>query len=284
MTLQSIRDRIDQLDLHLVELLNERMRLVADIGKLKRERGQSVFAPEREELLLQNLEKVNPGPLGQIGLRAIYREILSASRANQSKLRIVYLGEEHSPDFLAARMRFGASDFYRAEPDWKGAVKSLEKKEGDVAVVPRAVLLQALAQKSGEKHFTRSLRVCGEINLLREVQSDTSPPADLQKWRGPQQFFILTHGGESHNPEGKSLLYLRSPLLKNSQEELTGLIARHGGSLQSAEAVTVSGERYLCEVTGALNCDQLLAETSRKRGRQVNLVLLGTYPTPPLYG
>src|ERR1700679_4138368 len=104
MNLQGVRAKIDKIDLQVVDLLNERMSLGLEIGKLKREGGHSVFAPEREEALLQALEERNTGPLGRVGLRAIYREILSSSRASQSKLRIIYLGNEHFHGFLAARM------------------------------------------------------------------------------------------------------------------------------------------------------------------------------------
>ena len=284
MTLQSIRDSIDQLDQHLLDLLNERMRLVAEIGKLKRERGQSVFAPEREEMLLQALEKANSGPLGRIGLRAIYREILSASRANQSKLRIVYLGKENSTDFLAARMRFGASDCYRAEPNWKGAIRSLENNEADVAVVPRSILCQALSKKPGEKPFTQALRVCGEIKLVREAAVPETAPVSQRNSLVGDQFFMLTNGGEIKDPTGKSLLFLRIPGLEKLDGEFKDLVARFGGSVQSVEPVLASGERFFCEVIGTLQREKLLEEASRQWGRQAHLVLLGTYPTPHIYG
>ncbi|HRP30201.1 MAG TPA: chorismate mutase, partial [Burkholderiaceae bacterium] len=47
-TLQSLRARIDALDLELLALLNERASLALEVGALKKAEGSVVFRPERE--------------------------------------------------------------------------------------------------------------------------------------------------------------------------------------------------------------------------------------------
>ncbi|HWL16209.1 MAG TPA: chorismate mutase, partial [Opitutus sp.] len=42
MDLAAIREKIDQLDRRLVEILNERLTLAAEIGKLKRSQGGQI--------------------------------------------------------------------------------------------------------------------------------------------------------------------------------------------------------------------------------------------------
>lgn len=283
MSLQTIRQKIDRLDSQLVHLLNERMRLVTEIGRLKRERGQSVFAPEREELLLQELERQNQGPLNPISLRAIYREILSASRANQSKLRILYLGSEDSRCFLAARMRFGASDCYRAERRWSGILAALAKKEAEVAVVSRDCLGAALLKKSGLQPFTQGLRVCGEINLLREIQADQLNDSASNRPE-PEQFFVLTQGELSGQDSGKSICLLNAPRLKKPEEFWQKALHNHGVNLFSAHSLHAAGRYFLCEIVGETNLSLWQEKTRQNWGHTARLTSLGVYPCPQIYG
>ena len=57
MSLDELRDRIDELDHKLVELLNERARVVVDIGKLKSKTGGQIYAPDREKEVLEKIAK-----------------------------------------------------------------------------------------------------------------------------------------------------------------------------------------------------------------------------------
>jgi chorismate mutase-like protein len=283
MSLQTIRQHIDQLDSQLVHLLNERMRQVTEIGRLKRERGQSVYAPEREELLLQELERQNQGPLSPASLRAIYREILSASRANQSKLQIIYLGTEDSRSFLAARTRFGASDCYRGEHRWSAVLSALTKKEAEVAVVSRECLGAALLKKSGSTPFLKNLRVCGEINLWREIQ--TAELNDSASARPkPEQFFVLTSNEGTSPDSGKSICLLNAPRLKKPEEFWQKALHNHGVNLFSAHALHPAGQHFLCEIVGETNLPLWQEKTRQNWGRTARLTSLGVYPNPQIYG
>ena len=63
LSLEEIRNQIDQVDTALLRLLNERADLVHEIGKIKRNAGLPIYAPEREESLLQALIQKNKGRL-----------------------------------------------------------------------------------------------------------------------------------------------------------------------------------------------------------------------------
>ena len=87
-----IRTEIDQLDRQIVEILNQRLGLAAEIGKLKRSAGGQIYVPEREDAVLRKVAALNQGPMREAALTAIYREIMSAAIALEKPLLIAYLG------------------------------------------------------------------------------------------------------------------------------------------------------------------------------------------------
>ena len=55
MSLDELRKRIDKLDDQLVKLLNERARVVEEIGKLKNRTDKPIYAPDREKKILEKI-------------------------------------------------------------------------------------------------------------------------------------------------------------------------------------------------------------------------------------
>lgn len=83
-----IRDRIDELDKRIVELLNERAALGRQAGRAKTLAGRrAVRDPEREREVLLRVAMANAGPISQADLLSIYRRIVSATRTLESKDR-----------------------------------------------------------------------------------------------------------------------------------------------------------------------------------------------------
>lgn len=81
------RKKIDELDVRLVELLNERAKAAQEIGKLKRNVQMPIYEPEREKTIFQNVRKANGGPLPDNELRHVYERIIDVMR-NIQKLQI----------------------------------------------------------------------------------------------------------------------------------------------------------------------------------------------------
>ena len=77
MSILEHRKAIDRIDRQLVRLLNERVRHAREIGALKKQHGEEIYAPHRERAVLERICRLNPGPLPEENLRAIYREITS---------------------------------------------------------------------------------------------------------------------------------------------------------------------------------------------------------------
>ena len=134
--LKSLRNSIDKLDLQILKLVNERASLAADIGRIKNDHGSEVFSPAREEEVLKNVIDANKGPLEEVTVRAIFREIISGSRALQKILKVAYLGPEYSYSHLAAVERFGQAVEYIRVGSITAVFEEVNRGHVDFGVVP----------------------------------------------------------------------------------------------------------------------------------------------------
>lgn len=108
-SLDQLRQQIDNIDQKLVDLINERAKVVVEVGKSKLKTGTPIYAPHREAAVLGKVQQLNDGPMLPKTIEAIYREIMSGSFALEQPLRIGYLGPPGTYSHLAATRHFGSS-------------------------------------------------------------------------------------------------------------------------------------------------------------------------------
>jgi chorismate mutase/prephenate dehydratase len=138
-SLRSLRSQIDKLDNQILKLVNERASVAAEAGRLKSEGHEEIFSPAREEEVLQNVLALNEkgkGPLDAGIVRAIFREIMSASRALQKVLKVAYLGPEYSYSHLAALERFGQAVEFIPVDSIAAVFEAIDRGHVDFGVVP----------------------------------------------------------------------------------------------------------------------------------------------------
>ena len=134
--LPALRQRIDDLDRQIVDLLNERAKVVVDVGRRKLADGLPIYAPDREHAVLQRIAELNHGPLPQRTLQAIYRELMSGSFALEKPLRIGFLGPEGSFSHLASQRKFGCSVEYLPLADIRAVFEEVIRGHCDLGMVP----------------------------------------------------------------------------------------------------------------------------------------------------
>jgi chorismate mutase len=78
--ISELREQLADNDVKIVEALNVRLELVAQLKRVKEEVGVDFLDPAREEWLLQHLASANRGPLSNEGLREIYTELLALTK------------------------------------------------------------------------------------------------------------------------------------------------------------------------------------------------------------
>jgi chorismate mutase / prephenate dehydratase len=165
-SLEEIRNQIDGIDSELLWLLNQRAELVHEIGVLKKEAGLSIYAPEREETLLQSLVQRSQGRLPPVSIRAIYREIMSASLALEKDLTISYLGPEATWTHQAARAKFGASVHYDPQSNIGDVFDQVTRRRADYGVVPIENSVEGAVNHTLDVFMDSELKICAQI-LLR---------------------------------------------------------------------------------------------------------------------
>lgn len=107
-SLDTLRDKIDRIDAQVLIFLNRRARLAQQIGNQKGKKQRAAYVPSRERAIFARLAELNTGPLPDESVQAVYREIISASRALEQSLRVAYLGPEASYAHMAACEQFGS--------------------------------------------------------------------------------------------------------------------------------------------------------------------------------
>jgi len=81
--LENRRRKIDLVDRQLLPLLNRRLRIALECGKIKREMGKKIYDPKREAEVIKRLRMVNRGPLKEEHLEKIFKTIIGVCRSFQ---------------------------------------------------------------------------------------------------------------------------------------------------------------------------------------------------------
>jgi chorismate mutase len=81
MKLHEWRKRIDEIDLKLVKLLNERSHCALEIGRLKQEASLPLYQPDREKEVIENATRSNAGPLSDAAIRRLFERIIDEARS-----------------------------------------------------------------------------------------------------------------------------------------------------------------------------------------------------------
>jgi chorismate mutase len=79
------RKKIDDIDQKLVEILNQRAQAAQEIGRLKRQSDLPIYEPDRERIVLEQVQQGNRGPLQHRHLIQIYERIMDVMRNIQKE-------------------------------------------------------------------------------------------------------------------------------------------------------------------------------------------------------
>ncbi len=81
------RKKIDELDLELVKLLNQRSQCAIEIGKLKHTLNLEIYDPRREEEVIGRVWKEANGPLSKEAVKRLFERVIDESRRAERESR-----------------------------------------------------------------------------------------------------------------------------------------------------------------------------------------------------
>lgn len=160
--LAKLRKQIDNIDKKIVTDLNNRSLITLKIRGLKKKLGKGIYAPEREQEVLNSLSEISKGPLTSENLKAIYREIMSSAIALQRPLKIAYLGPEATFSHLAAIKRFGSQQEYLVCDSISDVFNEAEKGNADYGVVPIENSIEGAVTHTMDMLIDSDLKICSQ--------------------------------------------------------------------------------------------------------------------------
>jgi chorismate mutase/prephenate dehydratase len=195
--LARLRDRIDAVDRALLDLLNDRAKLVRAVGELKRSSGTSVYESSREHRIVDALTQANPGPFPNDGIAPVFREIISATRSLQEPVQVAYLGPEGTFSHQAVLERFGELAQMRGVATITEVFAAVESGKVELGVVPVENTTEGVVTQTFDALAEFEVTICAETVLrishdllsrsgrledVRRVASHPQPLAQCRRW------------------------------------------------------------------------------------------------------
>jgi chorismate mutase/prephenate dehydratase len=163
--LDKLRQQIDALDGRIVDLLNERARIVVEIGRLKQATNIPIYAPDREKAVMDKVRRLNHGPLGDRCLEAVYRELMSGSFALEKPLKIGFLGPKGSFSHLASIRKFGSSVEHVPLTDISMVFHEVSRGHIDYGLVPVENSIGGGVVDTLDAFLHSSAKICAEVKI-----------------------------------------------------------------------------------------------------------------------
>jgi len=195
--LEELRRQIDAIDSEILEKLNDRARVVVEVGTLKQQTGAPVYSPTREQRIVDRLVDENTGPFPEAGIAPVFREIVSATRSLEEELPIAYFGPEGTFTHLAAKRRFGEVANLHGESSIPNVFGAVESGKARLGVIPIENTTAGVVTATLDTFADSDLSICGEIVLpisldlfsrsgkladVSRVASHPQPLAQSRQW------------------------------------------------------------------------------------------------------
>ena len=196
-TIEQLRAAIDGIDDRILELLNERARVVIDVGRLKAGTNMAFHVPGRERQIYERLSVRNPGPFPNDALRSVYREVISACLSLESPMKVAFLGPKATFSHLATMQHFGLSAELVPLKSIPAVFEEVEKGKALYGVVPVENSTEGVVSHTLDMFVDSGLKITAEILLevhhdllsrtgrmedVKKVYSHPQPLAQCRQW------------------------------------------------------------------------------------------------------
>jgi chorismate mutase/prephenate dehydratase len=163
--LLGFRLAIDEVDAKILELLNQRANLAIQVGHVKAQTNAPVFRPEREAQVLRGVAEKNTGPLKNLDIQLIFREIMSACRALERRVVVAFLGPIGTFSEQAVYQQFGRAIEILPCVSIDEVFRATEAGTADFGVVPIENSSEGAINRTLDLLLQTSLFISGELAI-----------------------------------------------------------------------------------------------------------------------
>ncbi len=165
--LVEIRQRIDEIDISIQQLVSERAACAAQVARVKQQQGETghFYRPEREAQVLRAVMQRNTGPLANESIAGIFREIMAACLALEKPLNIAFLGPEGTYTHAAACKHFGNLIEPHSVSSIEEVFRLVEAEGANFGVVPVENSTEGMVNHTLDLLMNSSLSISGEVTL-----------------------------------------------------------------------------------------------------------------------
>ncbi len=188
--------QIERCDRELLKLANTRAKLYQRFGKQRPESDESFYDAASEHESLQQAVATNKGPLEDVCVHAILRELVSGSRALVVSLRVAYLGPPYSYSHMAAIQQFGRSVELVPVSTIAAVFDEVNRRQVDFGLVPIENSTDGRIVDTLDMFARLPVKICGEVPLrihhhllakcpreeVREVYSKPQALSQCREW------------------------------------------------------------------------------------------------------
>jgi chorismate mutase/prephenate dehydratase len=184
--LKKLRDTLDEIDNNILQLVNERMKTINKVGKLKAQTGGAIYRPEREKAIIDRLEIISnqsSGILTRFAIEALFLEIFAISRNLELPENIAYLGPKGSFTHQAAESRFGAMGAYLSIASITGIFREVANNKAKFGVVPIENSSNGIVSDTITCFNDFNLKIIAEVmvNIHHTLASTVDSVKDIKK-------------------------------------------------------------------------------------------------------
>jgi chorismate mutase/prephenate dehydratase len=195
--LDKLRKKIDSIDAEVLDALNRRAEVVLEVARLKRNRKEKFYVPNREQEIIDRLKKLNKGPFPNDALRPVFREIMSASLSLEEPMKVACLGPLATFTHLAALRYFGSSASFLPQDGIKEVFEAVDTGAAEFGVVPIENSNEGIVSYTLDLFMDYDLKINSEVllevahNLLsksgdkdkiKKIYSHPQPAAQCRRW------------------------------------------------------------------------------------------------------
>ena len=246
--LLGLRDKIDALDLQIMQAISDRARCAQQVAEVKKGQGDlAYYKPEREAQVLRHIMEKNAGPLDNEDMARLFRQIMSACLALEQPIRVAFLGPEGTFTQEAALKHFGDSAVSVPQSAIDEVFREVLAGACNYGVVPVENSTEGVISHTLDSFMDSSLKICGEVEL-----------------RIHQHFMI----GPNTNKDSVTRVYSHAQSLAQCRQWLNSNypnIERVAVSSNAEAAKRVQGEWNSAAIAGDMACELYNLEKMREK-------------------